>query len=81
MRLGLKISLFLVIFITILLALFTQLFTPGKLLILTTMSLMYIKFLLVAFSFMDIRKAHIGWKILVSGFALVFYITVFSLAV
>ncbi len=42
------------------------------------MLLSSVKFLLVAFQFMELRKAHIFWKSLIIGFVAVFDIVILS---
>ncbi len=64
-------TLFSLIILTILTALISQ-YTALRMGVVLILALTSIKFLLVAFQYMDLKKAHVFWKISLSGILLLF---------
>ena len=62
----------LLIVLTILTAFFSNNFSSFKYITLTILGLSAIKFLLVAFNFMELKKANSFWKFLIIAFLILF---------
>lgn len=74
------ITLFVLIMLTILTALFSIKFNALKNVSTIILTLSIVKFLLVAFQFMELKKAHVLWKgILITFLSLFFIIILVSL--
>ncbi len=58
--------------LTILTALFSNNFSAFKYIVSIILALSCVKFLLVAFQFMELKKAHIFWKILLISYVVIF---------
>ena len=62
----------LLIILTILTAFFSNNYSSFKYITLTILGLSVIKFLLVAFNFMELKKANSFWKFLIIAFLILF---------
>ena len=62
--------------LTILTALFSSNFSAFKYIVFFILALSCVKFLLVAFSFMELKKAHIFWKVSLSVYLVLFITTI-----
>lgn len=62
--------------LTILTALFSNNFSAFKYIVFIILALSCVKFLLVAFQFMELKKAHIFWKISLSAYLVLFIATI-----
>jgi hypothetical protein len=68
------ITLFVLIGLTILTALFSTQFNEIKYVSLIILLLSAVKFLLVAFQFMELKKAHVFWKVILVAYLSIFLI-------
>jgi hypothetical protein len=66
----------LLLFITILTAFFASSFTDIKIIGIIILLLSALKFILVAFNFMELKKAHSFWKMLLLGYLFLFVIII-----
>ncbi len=64
------------ILLTLVSALFATKFESVKYISLGILLLSAIKFLLVAFQFMELKKAHVFWKILLIGYLSIFILII-----
>ena len=69
-------TLFFLILLTLVSAVFAEKSASLKYISLTVLVLSAIKFLLVAFQFMELKKAHILWKILLICYLSIFFLII-----